>query len=165
MANPTAELEARIAQLQAESDIRRLKARYLNACDAKDLAAMRGCFTEDAEILYPPLGRFDLDGLMEIFERLAATTAVIDVHQGHNADIEIRGDEASATWSLGFSTYNPEDGSFRLLAGFYFDRYRKTPAGWRICYTESRPRTIVDGALAEGGLQANWVEKDNAVDG
>jgi len=41
------DLEARLSKLEAESDIRRLKARYLNACDAKDADAMRDCFTED----------------------------------------------------------------------------------------------------------------------
>ena len=153
---------ARLERLEAEAEIRRLKARYLNACDAKDMVAMRGCFTEDAEIVFPPLGRFDLDGLMDAFAQMAATTAIVDVHQGHNGEIEVRGDEASATWSLSFVSYNPQDSSFRLLAGFYFDRYRRTPAGWRICYTESKPRAVMDGALKEQGLLASWVEADSA---
>ena len=153
---------ARVARLEAESEIRRLKARYLNACDAKDMVAMRACFTEDAEIVFPPLGRFDPDGLMGVFEQMAATTAIVDVHQGHNAEIDVCGAEASATWSLGFASYNPQDNSFRLLAGFYFDRYRKTSAGWRICYTESKPRAVIDGALKEDGLRASWQETDSA---
>jgi len=157
-----AEVLVRLDRLEAEAEIRRLKARYLNACDAKNMAAMRGCFTEDAEIVFPPLGRFDVNGLMDVFAQMAATTAIVDVHQGHNGEIEVLGDEASATWSLSFASYNPKDGSFRLLAGFYFDRYRRTPAGWRICYTESKPRAIVDGALREDGLQASWVEADSA---
>lgn len=153
---------ARLERLEAEAEIRRLKARYLNACDVKDMAAMRGCFTEDAEIVFPPLGRFDVDGLMDVFAQMAATTPIVDAHQGHNGEIDVRGDQASATWSLSFASYNPQDRSFRLLAGFYFDRYRRTPAGWRICYTESKPRAIVDGALREDGLQASWVEADSA---
>lgn len=151
------DLEARIARLEAESDIRRLKARYLNACDAKDLDAIRACFTEDAVIDFPPLGAFDLDGLIGIFTQMAATTPIIDVHQGHNAEIEVAGDDASARWNLGYATYDPRAGSFRLLANFYHDRYRRTAGGWRICYTRSEPRAIVDGALAEGGVKASWV--------
>ncbi|MCW0199341.1 nuclear transport factor 2 family protein [Sphingopyxis sp.] len=151
------DLETRIARLEAESDIRRLKARYLNACDAKDLDAIRACFTEDAVIDFPPLGAFDLDGLIGIFTQMAATTPITDVHQGHNAEIEVAGDDASARWNLGYATYDPRAGSFRLLATFYHDRYRRTVGGWRICYTRSEPRAIVDGALAEGGVKAGWV--------
>ena len=150
------DLEARIEKLEAESDIRKLKARYLNACDAKDVAAIRACFTQDAEIEFPPLGSFDLDGLMGIFTQMAATTPIIDVHHGHNGEIEIDGDKASGRWNLGFATYDPRAKSFRMLASFYEDRYRKTEAGWRICYTKSTPRTIVDGTLAEDNLTAKW---------
>lgn len=150
------DLEARIARLEAESDIRRLKARYLNACDAKDVEAIRACFTDDAVIDFPPLGEFDLDGLMNIFTQMAATTPIVDVHQGHNGEIEISGDKATGHWNLGFATYDPREKTFRMLASFYDDRYRKTDAGWRICYTKSIPRAIVDGTLAEDNIKAGW---------
>ncbi|WP_257549348.1 nuclear transport factor 2 family protein [Sphingopyxis sp. DBS4] len=151
------DLETRIARLEAESDIRRLKARYLNACDAKDVDALRACFTEDAVIDFPPLGEFGLDGLIGIFTQMAATTPITDVHQGHNGEIEVAGDEAKARWNLGYATYDPRTRGFRLLASFYHDRYRRTADGWRICYTRSEPRAIVDGVLAEDGIKANWV--------
>jgi len=104
------DLETRIAKLEAESDIRKLKARYLNACDAKNEEAIRACFTQDAEIEFPPLGSFDL-----------------------------------------------REKTFRMLASFYEDRYRKTDKGWRISYTKSTPRTIVDGTLAKETLTAKWM--------
>jgi len=150
------DLEARIAKLEAESDIRKLKARYLNACDAKDEPAIRACFTEDAEIEFPPLGSFDLDGLMGIFNQMAATTPIVDVHHGHNGEIEIKSDTAIGRWNLGFATYDPREKSFRMLSSFYEDRYRKTDEGWRICYTKSTPRTIVDGTLASETPTARW---------
>lgn len=151
------DLETRIAKLEAESDIRRLKARYLNACDAKDEAVMRGCFTEDAVIDFPPLGRFDLDGLAGIFNQMAATTPITDVHHGHNGEIEIDGDSAKARWNLGFATYDPRENTFRMLASFYTDEYRRTEDGWRICYTKSEPRAIVDGTLSPDSLKAKWI--------
>lgn len=151
------DLESRLARLEAESEIRKLKARYLNACDAKEVDVIRACFTEDAVIDFPPLGQFDLDGLMKIFNDMAATTPIVDVHQGHNGEIEIMGDEASGRWNLGFATYDPRAGSFRLLASFYTDRYRKTADGWRICYTRSEPRAIVDGKLEQGSVNASWI--------
>jgi ketosteroid isomerase-like protein len=151
------DLESRIARLEAEGDIRRLKARYLNACDAKDVDAIRACFTPDAVIDFPPLGEFDLDGLITIFTQMAATTPIVDVHQGHNAEIEVDGDEAHARWNLGYATYDPRNGGFRLLANFYHDRYRRTPDGWRISYSRSEPRAIVDGAIGPDGVKASWV--------
>lgn len=151
------DLEARIERLEAESDIRKLKARYLNACDAKDVVAIRACFTADAEIEFPPLGSFDLDGLMGIFNQMAATTPIVDVHHGHNGEIEIDGETGSGRWNLGFATYDPREKSFRMLASFYEDRYRKTADGWRISYTKSTPRTIVDGTLADDTPTAKWM--------
>ncbi len=150
------DLEARIMRLEDESDIRRLKARYLNACDAKDVAAMRACFCEDAVIEFPPLGQFDLDGLVGIFEQMAATTPIVDVHHGHNGEIAIDGDTASGRWNLGFATYDPRNQAFRMLSSFYDDEYRRTKDGWRISFTRSTPRAIVDGTLASENLTAQW---------
>ncbi len=70
------DLESRVARLEAESDIRRLKARYLNACDAKDVDAIRACFTDDAVIDFPPIGEFGLDGLIDVFTQMAAATPI-----------------------------------------------------------------------------------------
>ena len=151
------DLAARIARLEAESAIRRLKARYLNACDRKDVPGIRACFTPDAKIEYPPLGRFDPEGLVAIFEQLAATTPIVDAHQGHNADIVVGdADNAEGRWHLSFTTYDPRSGAFRLMSTFYEDRYVRTPDGWRIAATRSEPRMIVDGVLAEGAITANW---------
>lgn len=154
------DLETRINRLEAESEIRRLKARYLNACDAKDVDAIRACFTPDAVIDFPPLGEFDLEGLINIFTEMAASTPIVDTHHGHNAEIDVDGDKASARWNLGFSTYDPRDGTFRMLSGFYSDRYTRTPQGWRISYTQSRPRAIVDGKLTENAIAATWITGD-----
>jgi len=151
-------LEDRIEKLESESAIRKLKARYLNACDRKDLEAMWACFTPDAVIDFPPLGEFDLNGLVGIFTQMAVNTPITDVHQGHNGEIEIDGDTAKAVWNLGFATFNPENNSFRLLSSFYHDRYVNTKDGWRINYTRSEPRAIIDGALSDSGLMAEWMK-------
>ena len=78
------DLEQRLQTLEAESAIRKLKAQYLNACDAKDPQAIRACFMEDAVIDYPPLGEFNLDGLIQIFTEMAVNTNIVDTHQAHN---------------------------------------------------------------------------------
>jgi hypothetical protein len=151
------ELAARIARLEAEADIRRLKARYLNACDRKDMVRLRACFTEDAQIDYPPLGRFDLNGLVAIFEQLAANTPIVDAHQAHNGEIVVHdGEHADGDWHLSYATYDPRDGRFRLMSSFYEDRYVRTDQGWRIAATRTIPRMIVDGRLEAGAVAAEW---------
>ncbi len=151
-------LEERITKLEAESDIRRLKARYLNACDRKDVPAIRACFTKDAVIDFPPLGEFDVDGLIGIFTQMAVSTSVIDSHHGHNAEITINGDKAEAIWNLGFATINPDDNSFRLLAGFYTDKYERQNGKWLMIYTRSEPRKIIDGKLEESSTSAHLIK-------
>ena len=151
------ELETRIERLEAESAIRKLKARYLNACDAKNVERIRSCFTSDAQLVFPPVGEFGVDGLIEVFTAVAATTPIVDVHQIHNGEIDIDGDEASALWNLGFSTYDPREGTFRLLSSFYHDRYVRTADGWRISYSRSEPRAVVDGRLTDDGVSAAWI--------
>jgi len=151
-------LEERVFRLEAESKIRRLKARYLNACDRKDADAVRACFAPDAIIDFPPLGEFDVDGLIGIFTQMAVSTSIIDSHHGHNAEITVTGDKAEAIWNLGFATINPDDNSFRLLAGFYTDRYEKHNGKWLITYTRSEPRKIIDGKLETGSISANLLE-------
>ena len=152
-------LEDRLDRLEAESDIRKLKARYLNACDRKDIETIRACFTPDAIIDFPPLGEFDVDGLIGIFNQMAASTNIIDSHHGHNAEITIEGKTAKAVWNLGFSTFNPDDDSFRLLAGFYHDRYEKREGQWLMSYTRSEPRNIIDGKLDSSGLTASFMKE------
>ena len=45
-----------------------------------------------------------------------------------------------------------------MMSSIYEDRYRKTDNGWRICFTKSTPRTIVDGCLQEDGLIQNGMK-------
>ena len=150
-----ADLEARIARLEAESDIRRLKARYLNACDAKDVAAIRACFTPDAELDYQPVGKFGPDGLIAAFTEIALDSPIVDVHQIHNGEIEVTdADRATARWSLGFSTYDPRSGGFRLIGSFYHDEYARPPEGWRVSKSRHEPRTVVDGRLGANSVTA-----------
>jgi hypothetical protein len=147
-------LEARIARLEAESDIRKLKARYLNACDLKDPEAIRACFHPDAELDYAPLGKFGVGQMIAAFTKIAVGSPIADSHQIHNGEIEIHSaDRASARWSLGFTTFDPRKGSFRLMAGLYEDEYVRTAEGWRIMSSRHTPRLIADGTLADGALQ------------
>lgn len=151
-------IEARLAKLEAESEIRRLKARYLNACDAKAPDEVRACFTEDAVIDFEGMGVFTLDQLVGIFTEMAVKTPISDSHHGHNGEIDLIDDTtAKARWNLGFTTYDPRNGQFRALSMFYYDQYRLTPEGWRISATKSVCRTALEGTASEGQITANWL--------
>jgi len=147
-------IEKRLARLEAESEIRALKARYLNACDAKDPPRIRACFTEDAQLDYGPMGKFGLDGLIEIFTQIAMNSPIVDSHHGHNGEVELTGpDTARGTWSLAFVTYDPRTKAFRSLTGFYSDEYRRTSAGWRVSASTFRPRVTLSGILSDGEVE------------
>lgn len=154
-----AALEARLARLEAESDIRRLKARYLNACDAKDAASVRACFTADAELDYAPMGKFDVDTMIAAFTAIAVESPITDSHQLHNGEIELLdADHATASWALSFATHDPRTGTFRLMHGRYEDEYIRTPQGWRISKSRHTPRLVADGTLTNGTLHAQLTQ-------
>ena len=50
-------------------------------------------------------------------------------------EIDIDGDEATATWYLQDKVIVPEFDFMLIGAGFYHDRYRRTPDGWKISAT------------------------------
>lgn len=152
-------LEERIARLEAEADIRRLKARYLNACDRKDSKGMRGCFTPDAVIEFPLVNvTAGPEQLEQTFIELAVKTPIVDQHHGHNAEINvIDADNATGAWHLSYTFYDPRSGIFRLLSAFYDDKYVRTPQGWLMSYSRSDARAVVDGKLEAGSINANWV--------
>lgn len=150
----TENLEARLARLEAQSEINTLKSRYLNACDAKDPDRIRACFTEDADLDYGPMGKFGVDGLIAIFTQIAMNSPIVDMHHGHNGEIEfLDNDNARGTWSLAFITYDPRNQAFRSNTGFYADAYRRTVDGWRVSASTFRPRAMLSGTLADGQVE------------
>lgn len=72
-------LEQRIARLEALEAIRELKHRYLNACDLKDVTAIRDCFAQGPVLIdYGPLGVFnDREPFLALYRELACVPRVI----------------------------------------------------------------------------------------
>lgn len=144
-------LEARIARLEALEAIQRLKHRYLNACDLKQVESIRDCFAE-GEILidYGPIGIFrDRDSFVAVYRELACQPRVIDLHHGANPEIYLLGedgDEALGRWALCYCNLDGETGATRKLGGFYQDRYRRIDGQWRIVETAFRGHFETSGA-------------------
>ncbi|MCY1281325.1 Bile acid 7-alpha dehydratase [compost metagenome] len=146
-------LERRIARLEALEAIRQLKHRYLNACDLKDVAAIRACFAEDEVLIdYGPLGVFrERDSFVALYQQLACQARVIDLHHGTNPELELLGDDqAAGRWALYYFNLDGDSGATRQLGGFYEDRYRCVDGQWRIVATTFRAHLEVLGSGSVG---------------
>jgi hypothetical protein len=142
-------LEARIARLEALEAIQRLKNRYLNACDLKQVEVIRDCFAEGEILLdYGPIGTFrDRDSFVAVYREMACQPRVIDLHHGANPEIDLLGeDEAVARWALCYFNVDSETGATRQLGGFYQDRYHRIDGCWRIVESVFRGHSEVTGA-------------------
>lgn len=132
---PDQTLLERIQRLEDIEAIRRLKAHYFNACDRKDVDAMRGCFVEGpVHIDYGVVGIFaDREGLARVFVEKGCHPHVVDLHHGQNAEIDITGpDSAQAIWGLYFYQVDTQSRVITQLGGVYEDEYRRVDGRWQI---------------------------------
>lgn len=133
------ELAQRIQRLEAIEAIRALKAKYLNACDLKQLEEIRSCFVErDLFLDYGVIGQFDhVDQLIEVFDRQGNHPHIFDSHHGCNAEIDILSNtQAKARWALAFVQLDQEQKIITRLAGFYQDEYSYQDGRWLISRSE-----------------------------
>ncbi|HQZ04150.1 MAG TPA: nuclear transport factor 2 family protein [Thauera sp.] len=142
------DLEQRIARLEALEAIRQLKHRYLNACDLKDIEAIRDCFaTGPIRIDYEAVGVFEeRDPFVALYQSLACHPRVRDSHHGANPEIELLSDDtARGRWSLCYFNLDAETGLTRRLGVMYDDEYRRMDGAWKIVATRSRILAVVSG--------------------
>lgn len=159
MTDPLAELAARVARLEDIEAIRQLKARYLRACDLKDVEAVRSCFPAGpVRIAYQGFPLFtDRDAFVETYREMACQGGVYDLHHATNAEIELTdADEARGRWSLNFQTILLENSSVTRLAVEYEDLYRRDGGRWWIVETASRITTFLSEEISEDG-QARYL--------
>lgn len=134
-------IEQRLQRLEAIEAIRLLKHRYLNACDLKDVEAIRNCFASgEIYIDYGPVGVFtDRNRFVDFYREAACHEYVIDLHHGSNPEIEILDDyRARGRWALYYFNINAQSGAKRQLGGFYQDEYHRINGVWKIiatCFT------------------------------
>ena len=145
--NESTDIAARLRVLEDSEAIRRLKARYLLACDRKDVRAMRDCFA-DGEVLvdYGAVGIFrHRDALADVFQRLACHDHIVEMHHGMNAQIDIVDEaHARAVWRLHYQQIDTRAHKLVQLAGSYEDEYRRHDGAWKISGT----RFVVESKLA-----------------
>jgi len=146
-------IDARLTRLEAIEAVKQLKARYLNACDKKDIERMRSCFAEgEVHIDYGAVGSFThRDGLIGIFEKMGGGENIIDLHHGQNAEIEVQdATHASADWGLFFYQIDTKTQQLSQLGGHYQDEYVKVEGQWRISSTTFRVHSSYVAKLSDG---------------
>lgn len=126
-------LEARIARLEAESQIRQLIARYCFTIDDRQRDAIAALFAEDAVVrsedgVMHAAGR---DAIMAQYEgRFEALGP--GAHYMHDVQLDFVGDGSVEATGRVSAHAELERGGKMMIAGIrYADRYRNTAEGWR----------------------------------
>lgn len=154
MTDTIAELAARLSALEDKEAIRLLKARYLRACDLKDVETVRDCFDPDTvRIAYQGFPVFTRrDDFVEMFRQMGCQPGVHDIHHATNWDIELTGTgEAKGLWSLNFRTILVGPRQVTRLAVEYEDIYRRKDGRWYIADTVSTITSMITEEIDENG--------------
>jgi hypothetical protein len=160
------DLRERLDRLEQRELIRDLKHRYLRACDAKDVAAMRACFVDGpADLDYGPLGHFDrADELVAVFERIALERGadgyrVLDMHHAVHDHIDLDGDgRARGLWTLRFRQLDRQQRTETLAAIEYEDRYVRVDGDWRVAACRARLLWSLIRPLPEDALVIDAID-------
>ncbi|MEO0030864.1 MAG: hypothetical protein RIS94_622 [Pseudomonadota bacterium] len=126
-----ADLEARIARLEAESQIRQLVARYSFDIDDRRVEAVRTLFAEDA-VLRSSDGVMQARGVDAIMAQFDGRFSVLGPghHVMHDIQIDFVSDE-EATGRVSGHAELWRKGRMMVAAIRYADRYRNTARGWK----------------------------------
>ena len=127
-----------VEKLLAIEELKALKSNYFFHVDGKHWAELAELFTEDC--------RFELEEREAIIgpRDFVATVepalrSAVSVHHGHDPVITILDEyRAEGRWAMEdnirWPADNPWNGYVGLKGfGHYFEQYRRTAAGWRIC--------------------------------
>lgn len=148
------QIVARLSALEDKEAIRLLKARYLRACDLKDIEAVRNSFHPGkVRIAYQGFPEFKRrDDFVEVYQQMGCEPGVYDIHHATNWDIELTGEgEATGLWSLNFRTILLGLQQVTRLAVEYEDRYRCEDGRWYIVETVSRVTSVITEKIGEDG--------------
>lgn len=146
-------LAARVAALEDINAIRQLKARYLRACDLKDVPALRDTLLPDVRLDYQNFPPFDeREAFIALFEQMACQGGVYDLHHAGNADITLTGpDEARGRWTLNFRTIILATRTVTHLVVDYADVYRRREDRWWIAESVSRINSMMVEEIGADG--------------
>lgn len=155
-AMPAMDLASRIQRLEDIEAIRRLKARYFNACDRQDPEAASSCFADgDVFIDMGHIGVFKRrEEFAALYRAAGCHEYILDAHHGANAEIDlVSPDRARATWALGYRNINTKDRTVTFLSVLYHDEYARIAGEWLISRSRVEYKTALHLSYASGTLQ------------
>lgn len=146
--------EERLQRLEDDRAIRDLKARYLRACDTKDVEAVRDCLLPNGAVIvfdgFPPFD--DRDAFVAVYRELGCVPGIFDIHHGANGVIRFDGpDRASGQWSLLFHNINLAGRTLTQMGVEYDDRYVRHDGRWWIAETRSRRLSCLIHTVDDAG--------------
>ena len=159
------ELRARVQRLEDIEAIRRLKARYLNACDSQQPESARDCFAEGAIVI--DMGHVGVlssrEQFFEIYKTFGCLPNILDMHHGTNSEIEFTDDaHAKALWALEYRNFNTEAKTVTFVSLIYHDEYAKINGAWKIVKSRSEFKTALHCGYGDGTLKSLLVGKSVA---
>ena len=148
-------------ELNDLEDIRNLRLDYTHHFDGGDLEALLALFTDDAVADFGPFGIWDgkaalRAGWLPYFDEAKLKNQPFG-HGRHvvtTPRIDLRGDEATASWHLTDIVYCGPDGEPRdqpvVLYGTYVDECRRVNGEWKITRTTLHFHWPVPGGAPKG---------------
>lgn len=134
-------LAERVSRLEDVNAIRDLKSRYARGIDSSlrspspaNAASFADLFTDDGILDLGPLGRYEgKSTILNAAENIFPAATIWAAHHMVNPLIEVNGDEGTGQWYfLLFMQPAGTAGSPPVsLFGEYFEKYQRTPAGWK----------------------------------
>lgn len=146
-----------LAELLAERAITRVIQRYARAVDARDFAAVRACFHDEARIHYGDYYTGSLDETMDFLaSSLPNLESTLHVFGTPWIELDLQAGEARVeTYAINSATYPPdaEGRSMQNVSGTrYEDRFARRDGSWAI--VERRNQRVWAHNLPEEGEPA-----------
>jgi ketosteroid isomerase-like protein len=130
-----AALEQEVSNLRAIQDIQQLRFEYWYSLADKDVDRLMDCFTEDVFLDYGfSIEMTGRETVREFFGNLLGSEDLIrQVPRGSNPQITILSDtEAEGRWLVEVNALRESQQDGRRIGVQYFEKYRKTDAGWKL---------------------------------
>jgi hypothetical protein len=142
MSGEQMDLAQRLLRMEDVEEIKKLKARYVAACDggwagtqSHDKEKILALFTEDCVWDGGVYGKREgRAALRAYYDQNSASDAPLAYHLLTNPIIDVNGDHATGNWHLTIMLLLP-NGTSHLVGGIFNDEYARTAEGWRIKYS------------------------------
>ncbi|MBS0364263.1 MAG: nuclear transport factor 2 family protein [Proteobacteria bacterium] len=160
------ELRRRVQRLEDLEAIRRLKARYLTACDSQDPESAKNCFAPGKVRI--DMGHVgvchDREDWANIYRSFGCQPFILDMHHGANEEIELIDDShARALWALDYRNFNLQARTVLFVSLIYHDEYARLDGAWKITASRSEFKTALLCSFADGKLTPILADRSAAA--